>query len=63
MAKARSKMAAKGKDSVPAEGSEKYSLQDVHSALFPNGPPPKAKSTKQFKEGIRKHMRKRHAGR
>jgi AbrB family looped-hinge helix DNA binding protein len=40
----------------------RYSFEDIHSALFPNGPS-KPRSTKELKEGIRRHMRKRYAGR
>lgn len=40
----------------------RYTSQDLHAALFPKGPP-KPRSSEQIKEGIRKHMRKRHAGR
>jgi len=40
----------------------RYTSGDVHSAVFTSGAP-KSKSTKELKEGIRKHMRKRHAGR
>jgi antitoxin PrlF len=40
----------------------RYSFEDIHSALFPNGPP-KPKSTDELKEGIRQYIRKRHARR
>lgn len=40
----------------------RYSSSDIHSAVFPKGPA-KPKSAEQLKEGIRKLMRKRHAGR
>ena len=38
----------------------RYSFEDIHSALFPDGPP-KSESTKELKDGIRKHIRNRHA--
>ena len=38
------------------------SSADIRAALFPQGTG-KAKNLKELKEGIRKHMRKRHAGR
>jgi hypothetical protein len=62
MPKSRSKRTAKEKATVPAEASKKYSFQDIHAALFPSGPP-KAKSLKELKDGIRQYMRKKHAGR
>jgi len=62
MAKARSKLTAERKDSVQPEASKKYSCEDIHAALFPNGPP-KAKSLEELKEGIRQYIRKRYADR
>ena len=62
MAKARSKHTTERKGSVPPEASKKYSFEDIHAALFPDGPP-KARSTKELKEGIRKCIQKKHAGR
>jgi hypothetical protein len=62
MAKARSKPTAERKGSVPPEAPKKYSFEDIHAALFPNGPP-KAKTTREFKEGIRQYIRKRYADR
>ena len=38
----------------------KYSFEDIHRALFPDGPP-KRKSLKQMKDGIRRYVRERHA--
>lgn len=49
-------------DAVVVRRAGRYTSADVHSALFPDGVP-KPRSTKELKEGIRKHMRKRHAGR
>ena len=40
----------------------RYSSADVGRALFPSGPP-KAKSIQEFKEGVRKAVRERHARR
>ena len=39
----------------------RYTLQDVHRALFPEGAP--AKAPADVKEGIRTYIRKRHARR
>jgi hypothetical protein len=36
------------------------SSQDVHKALFPEGPP-KRRTLEELKEGIRKHAREKHA--
>lgn len=38
----------------------RYTFEDMHAALFPHGPP-KARSLKELKDGIRARMRKRHA--
>jgi antitoxin PrlF len=38
----------------------KYSSQDIHRALFPDGPP-KRRSAAEMKQGIAKRMRARHA--
>lgn len=38
----------------------RYSSEDIHKALFPNGPPPR-KSLKELKQGIEKYIRDRHA--
>ena len=39
-----------------------HSSEDIHAALFGNATP-KAAGPKELKEGIRKYLRKRHAGR
>jgi len=39
----------------------RYTFEDVHKALFPR--PPKPKSTEEMKEGIRQHMKRKHARR
>ena len=38
----------------------RYSSEDVHRALFPQGVP-KPKTLKELKDGIRRYTRKRHA--
>lgn len=38
----------------------RYSSEDIHKALFPDGPPPR-KSLKELKQGIEKYIRERHA--
>ena len=40
----------------------RYSFDDVRRVLFPNGPP-KRRSLAELKEGVRRHVRKRHARR
>jgi AbrB family looped-hinge helix DNA binding protein len=47
-------------DEVVVRRAGRYSSADIHSALF-QAVPPKPKSAEDLKEGIRKHMRKRHA--
>jgi antitoxin PrlF len=37
-----------------------YTFEDIHKALFPDGPP-KRRTLKQLKEGIRKYVREQHA--
>lgn len=39
----------------------RYTFEDVHKALFPR--PPKPKSIEEMKEGIRKHIKRKHARR
>ena len=38
----------------------RYSSEDIHKVLFPEGPPER-RSLAQLKNGIRQHMRARHA--
>ena len=38
----------------------RYSSEDVHHALFPQKPPI-ARTLRELKDGIRRHLRKRHA--
>jgi antitoxin PrlF len=40
-----------------------YSFEDIHRRLFPKGPPSRAVTVEQMDEGIRRHLRKTHAGR
>ncbi len=40
----------------------RYSCEDVHRVLFPASAP-KPKTTEELKEGIRRYVKKRHAGR
>jgi AbrB family looped-hinge helix DNA binding protein len=40
----------------------RFSSEDIHRALFPNGPPPR-RTIAEMKEGIREYMRRRHARR
>ena len=47
----------KGRIMVRQEGT--YSSADIHAALFP-ATPPKRRSLKELKDGVRKHMRKKH---
>jgi hypothetical protein len=36
-------------------------MQDLHSALFPKGAPAR-KTDEELREGVRQHLRKKHAG-
>jgi AbrB family looped-hinge helix DNA binding protein len=49
-------------DKIVVRRSGKYTSQDIHRALFPNGPP-KARTLKELKEGIAQYMRERHGRR
>jgi antitoxin PrlF len=40
----------------------KYTWEDIHQALFPNGPPPR-RSIEEMDEGIREYIRRKHARR
>jgi len=40
----------------------RFSSEDIHRALFPNGPPPR-QTIAEMKEGIREYMRRHHARR
>ena len=40
--------------------SGKYTFEDIHRALFPDGPP-KRRTLTELKDGIRQYVRERHA--
>ena len=42
--------------------SGRYTSEDVHRAVFANRPP-KKRTLDELKSGLRRHVRKRHAGR
>ena len=48
-------------DKLVVRRANKYSMQDLHSALFPKGAPAR-KTDEELREGVRKHLRKKHAG-
>lgn len=48
-------------DKLVVRRASKYTLQDLHSALFPKGAPAR-KTGEELREGVRKHLRKKHAG-
>jgi AbrB family looped-hinge helix DNA binding protein len=47
-------------DKIVVRRSGRFSSEDLHRAVFPDGPPAK-RTLAELKEGIRKHIRKRHA--
>jgi antitoxin PrlF len=47
-------------DKIVVRRSGRYSSEDLHRAVFPDGPPAK-RTLAELKEGIRKYMRKKHA--
>ena len=47
-------------DRILVRRAGRYSSEDIHNALFSDGPPT-PKSLDDLKEGIRKQVRKRHA--
>jgi AbrB family looped-hinge helix DNA binding protein len=49
-------------DKVVVRKAAKFTMKDVHRALFPKGPPSR-KSAKALRDGIRTHIRKKHARR
>lgn len=49
-------------DQVVVRRVGRYTFKDIHAALFPDGPP-KPRTLEELKEGIRKHIRKKHARR
>ena len=51
-------------DEVIVRKAGRHTLADVHAALFPDGSPKrKRKASAGVKEGIRKHIRQKHARR
>ncbi len=50
-------------EQVVVRRSGKYVSSDVHAALFADASPKKKKAPANVKEGIRKHIRSKHAGR
>jgi antitoxin PrlF len=49
-------------DMLVVRRAKKYTMQNLHSALFPKGAPPR-KSDEALREGIRSHVRTKHARR
>jgi antitoxin PrlF len=47
-------------DQIVVRRAGKYSFDDVHKALFPDGPP-KRRTLKQLKQGIAQYIREQHA--
>ena len=47
-------------EQVVVRKAGRYSSADVHRALFPRKPPV-ARTLRELKDGIRRHIRKRHA--
>jgi AbrB family looped-hinge helix DNA binding protein len=48
-------------DRVVVRKAGRYSSADIHRVLFAK--PPRRRSLRDLKDGIRRHVRKRHAGR
>jgi len=49
-------------DQIVVRRAVRFTSEDIHRALFPEGVP-KARTTNEMKEGIRRHVRQRHARR
>lgn len=49
-------------DHVVVRRTGRYTFEDIHRALFPQGPP-RPQSLEELKEGIRRYVRARHARR
>lgn len=49
-------------DRIVVRRAGNYTFEDIHRALFPEGPP-KPRTLEELKEGIRQYMRKKHARR
>jgi hypothetical protein len=61
MALKRSKVTADG-ENIVARRAGSFSSEDIHRALFPNGPP-KRRTADEMKEGIERYVRERYARR
>lgn len=48
-------------DRVVVRKAGRYTSEDIHRSLFPRAP--KRRTAREIKEGIRRHVRKRHASR
>ncbi|MBF8301653.1 MAG: hypothetical protein HW394_2023 [Acidobacteria bacterium] len=49
-------------DKIVVRRSGRYTSEDIHRVLYPDGPP-KARTLDELKDGIRRYIRKRHARR
>jgi AbrB family looped-hinge helix DNA binding protein len=49
-------------EKVVVRRAGRYTFEEIHRALFPKGPP-KTRTIEEMKEGVRRHVRKRFAGR
>jgi len=49
-------------DKIVVRRSGRYTFEDIHRALFPEGPP-KPRTLEELKEGIAQYIRQRHARR
>lgn len=49
-------------DKIVVRRAGKYTFEDIHRKLFPDGPP-KPRTLKELKEGIAQYMREHHARR
>jgi AbrB family looped-hinge helix DNA binding protein len=49
-------------DKLVVRRAKKFTMQDLHSVLFPEGVPAR-KTDAELREGIRKHLRGKHARR
>ena len=49
-------------EKIVVRRSGRFTSEDIHRAVFPEGPP-KSRTAAEIEEGIRLHMRRRHARR
>jgi antitoxin PrlF len=49
-------------DEIKVKKAALYTLEDLHKKMFPEGPPSR-KSLKQLQEGLKQHIREKHARR